>query len=80
MSLAFQGWRKGLVVHGMAGFDYARAKAALNVPDDFRVEAMACIGKPGSAEELPESHRSREAPSPRRSLAGSIFEGPYRES
>jgi nitroreductase len=78
VSLAFQGWLKGLVVHGMAGFDYARAKSALNVPDDFRVEAMACIGKPGAAEELPESHRSRETPGPRRPLAETLFEGPYR--
>ena len=26
MSLALQGWLKGLVVHGMAGFDYGRAR------------------------------------------------------
>lgn len=78
VSLAFQGWMRGLVVHGMAGFDYARAKTVLNVPDDFRVEAMCCIGKPGRVEDLPDSHRSREGPSPRRPLAQSLFEGPYR--
>jgi nitroreductase len=78
VSLAFQGWLKGLVVHGMAGFDYARARTALHVPDDFRVEAMCCIGRPGPIEDLPESHRPRESPSPRRPLAESLFEGPYR--
>ena len=30
-----QGTLSGLVVHGMAGFDYARAKTTLNIPDDF---------------------------------------------
>jgi len=46
MSLAYQGWMKGLVVHGMAGFNYDRAKTTLNVPDDFTVEAMAAVGRP----------------------------------
>ena len=52
MSLALQGWLKGLVVHGMAGFDYARARTTLNVPDDFTVEAMAAIGRIGPKEDL----------------------------
>jgi nitroreductase len=74
-SLALQGWRSGLVVHGMAGFDYARAKALLRVPDDWRVEAMAAIGRPGPVEDLPESHRGRETPSLRRPIAELVFEG-----
>ena len=78
VSLAYQGWLRGLVVHGMAGFDYVKAKTALSVPDDFRVEAMCCIGRPGPIEELPESHRSRENPGPRRPLSESLFEGSYR--
>ena len=46
-NLALQGTLRGLVVHGMAGFDYARAKVALDIPDDFKVEAMAAVGSPG---------------------------------
>ncbi len=77
MSLALQGWMKGLVVHGMAGFDYARAKTSLNVPDDFTVEAMAAVGRLGPKEELPPQHLSREIPSQRRPLAELVFAGPY---
>jgi len=77
MSLALQGWIKGLVVHGMAGFDYARAKDALHVPDDFTVEAMAAVGRRGPKEELPPQHLSREFPSQRRPVADLVFAGPY---
>ena len=78
MSIALQGWLKGLVVHGMAGFDYARARDALNVPDDMTVEAMAAVGRPGPKEELPPQHLQRESPSPRRPVTELVFAGPYR--
>ena len=78
MSLALQGWMQGLVVHGMAGFNYARAKTTLNVPDDFTVEAMAAIGRPGAKDDLPPQHLSREFPSQRRPIAELVFAGPYR--
>jgi nitroreductase len=78
MSMAYQAWMKGLVVHGMAGFDYDRAKMALNVPDDFAVEAMAAVGTPGPKEDLPPQHLSREFPGQRRSVTELVFAGPYR--
>ena len=78
MSLAYQAWMKGLVAHGMAGFDYVRAKTSLNVPDDFTVEAMAAIGRPGPKEDLPPQHLSREFPSQRTPVGELVFEGPYR--
>jgi nitroreductase len=77
MSLAFQGWMKGLVVHGMEGFDYARARSTLQVPDEFSVEAMAAVGRPGPLDVLPERLQQRESPSPRRALAESVFEGRF---
>lgn len=77
MSLAFQGWLRGLVVHGMAGFDYARARTTLNVPDHFTVEAMAAVGRPGSKEDLPPQHLQREFPSTRRPITELVFCGPY---
>ena len=78
MSLALQGWLKGLVVHGMAGFDYARAKTALSIPEDFTVEAMAAIGRIGPKEDLPPQHLSREFPGQRRPIAELVCAGPYR--
>lgn len=78
MSFAFQGWMRGLVVHGMAGFDYTRARTTLAVPDDMSVEAMAAVGQPGPKEDLPPQHLTREFPSQRRALQELVFEGPYR--
>jgi nitroreductase len=77
-NLALQGTLNGLVVHGMAGFDYARAKTTLNIPDDFRVEAMAAVGKPGPISVLPEDFQARESPNTRRSINELVFEGQYR--
>jgi nitroreductase len=77
MSMALQGWLKGLVVHGMSGFDYARARAVLAIPEEFHVNAMAAVGKPGNPDDLPEHHRSREIPSARKPIAESIQEGPF---
>jgi len=78
MSMAYQGWMKGLVVHGMAGFDYARAKTTLNVPDDFTVEAMAAVGRPGPKEDLPPQHLAREVPGQRKPVTELVFAGAYR--
>ena len=77
MSLAFQGWLRGLVVHGMAGFDYAKAKTMLRLPEDWTVNAMAAVGRPGPREELPSPHRERESPNSRRPVTELVFEGPY---
>jgi nitroreductase len=77
-NFALQGWRQGLVVHGMEGFDYERARVELRIPDEFQVEAMAAVGKPGPKELLPEKLRERESPNDRRKVSESISEGPFR--
>jgi nitroreductase len=76
-NLALQGFNKGYVVHGMQGFDYDRARTTLNIPDEFRIEAMVAIGKPGEKEVLPEELQARELPNERRKLEQTICEGPY---
>ena len=76
-NLALQGWLKGLVVHGMEGFDYVRARSTLQVPDEFSVEAMAAVGRPAPIDVLPERLQQRETPSRRRALAESVFEGRF---
>ncbi len=77
-NLALQGTLSGLVVHGMAGFDYARAMTTLSIPDDFQVEAMAAVGKPGPITVLPEDFQARESPNTRRPISELVFEGLYR--
>jgi len=76
-NLALQGMAQGLVVHGMAGFDYAAAATRLQIPEGFKVEAMVAIGKPGQLSALPEKLQSRESPSPRRPLSETICEGVF---
>src|SRR6266850_1613570 len=79
-NFALQGFHQGLVVHGMEGFDYERARKELRIPDEFRVEAMAAVGKPASKEVLPEKLQKRESPNVRRKLSESILEGPFQAS
>ena len=76
-NLALQATMLGLVTHGMQGFDYERARAELNVPEGFRVEAMAAVGRPGDPSKLPESLREREKPSDRKPLAETVSEGRF---
>jgi nitroreductase len=76
-NLALQGTFLGLVVHGMQGFDYERARALLKIPEKFQVEAMVAIGKPGLKEALPDHLQEREFPSPRKPLVDWVAEGPY---
>ncbi len=52
-NMALQGTAMGLVVHGMAGFDRGKARMALQVPEDYDVEAMVAVGRPGDPDELP---------------------------
>ncbi|MRR07388.1 MAG: nitroreductase [Deltaproteobacteria bacterium] len=77
-NLALQGTLRGYVVHGMQGFDYDRARTALEIPDEYQVEAMVAVGKPGSPESLPEKLQEIETPNDRRPLAQTICEGPFR--
>ena len=76
-NFALQGFRQGLVVHGMEGFDYERARNELRIPDEFELQAMAAVGRPGSKDSLPEKLRARESPNNRRKVSDSVFEGPF---
>ena len=76
-NFALQGFSQGLVVHGMQGFDYERARTELKIPDEFQIEAMAAVGKPGDPSLLPEKLRAKESPNDRRKLSESICEGAF---
>lgn len=78
-SFALQGVMMGLVVHGMQGFSYERAREELGVPDDCQVEAMAAVGRPGNREDLPVNLQERETPSQRKRVEEFAFEGSFRK-
>ena len=76
-NLALEAARRGLVAHGMQGFDYDRARRELGVPDDYDVLAMVAIGRRGPMERLPEEVRTKEHPNQRRPLREILFEGRF---
>ena len=75
MSLALQASLKGLVAHGMGGFDHDKARLVAIIPEDFSVEAMIAIGKPGSVSDLPDSLKDSEVPKGRKSISEIAFRG-----
>ena len=77
-NLALEASARGIVTHGMQGFDYEKAKAELGIPGDFEVMAMIAIGKRGPKENLPTELRDKEKPNDRKALKEIIMEGTFR--
>jgi nitroreductase len=71
-NLCLEGCHRGLVVHGMEGFDYARAR--LLIPKDHEVHAMFAVGKKAPKSSLPPELQERETPSTRKKIAEFVFE------
>jgi nitroreductase len=76
-NLALQSAHMGLVCHGMAGFNQSKARAELRVPDDYEVEAMVALGRPGDPDALPPELKAREVPSGRKPVREITCEGPF---
>jgi len=76
-NLALEGTQRGLVVHGMQGFDYEKARDVLEIPEDYEVLAMVAIGMRGKKEDLLEQLQEREFPSVRRPLSEIVIEGRF---
>jgi nitroreductase len=77
-NLALQATAMGLVCHGMAGFDFEKARTVLKVPEDYAVAAMFAVGRPGDPAALSPELQEREKPSDRRPVRESICEGAFR--
>lgn len=50
-NVALQGSVMNLLVHGMEGFDYDRAKKDLHIPDDCTVQMMFAVGHKAPSDE-----------------------------
>ena len=79
-NMSIQGCSMGLVVHGMEGFDYDRARVVLEVPQEYAIEAMFAIGKPGPLSVLPEALQQREKRSDRKPIEQFVFKGTFGKS
>lgn len=77
MALALQASRLGYHAHGMSGVEFDRAREALEVPERFRLEAAAAVGRMGDPAILDDKLRAREAPSGRKAVAEFAFRGNF---
>ena len=77
-NLALEASSRGIVAHGMQGFDYEKARTELGIPADFEVMAMIAIGKRGPKENLPTELQDKEKPNDRKALKDIIMEGTFR--
>jgi len=77
VSLALQATLMGYHAHGMSGVDFDRVRAELGVPERYRVEAAAVIGRIGDPAILDERQRAREHPSDRKTLSELVFRGGF---
>lgn len=78
MSLALQAQLIGLAAHGMAGFDYDKAKSELNVPVDHSVLAMAVVGVPADKSTLPKELQEKEVQSNRKNIEEFAVNGKFK--
>lgn len=76
--LCLEGATRDLIVHGMEGFDYAKARATLHIPDDYEVLAMFAIGKPAAKETLSADLQAKEVPGDRRPIEQFATEGVFK--
>jgi len=77
-NFSLEGMSRGLVVHGMQGFDYQKAK--LLIPDGHEVHAMFAVGKKAKKETLSSELQKREFPSSRNKISTFVFEGKVPQS
>jgi nitroreductase len=73
-NLVLQAQALGLAVHQMAGFDVAKARETLGIPETHDPVAMIALGYPGSPDRLSPELRERERkPRERKPLAEVAF-------
>ncbi len=75
--LALQATRLGYHAHGMSGVEYESARIELRVPERFRIEAAAVIGRIGDPNMLDEKLRPRETPSGRKPIGEFVHAGNF---
>jgi nitroreductase len=75
--LALEASNQGLITHAMGGFDKAKAREILHVPDEYELHAVIAIGYRGPKESLSERNLNREFPSDRNPVSDMVFEGDF---
>lgn len=78
--LALEAAKQGLATHAMTGFDFAKAREILEIPEEHAIQALVAIGYQGPKENLPEGIRAREVPSQRVPVKDVLYEGSFGKS
>jgi nitroreductase len=73
--LMLQGASFGILAHGMAGFDAAKARELYGIPASHDAVAALGLGYPGDESGAPEALRKRNQRRPRRTLDQFVFSG-----
>lgn len=77
-NLALEGHARNLVVHGMQGFDYEKARKSLKIPEDVAILAMFAVGKRAPKESLSKELQAKEVASTRKKVPEIAFEGVWK--
>ncbi len=65
---------EGLMGHPMAGYNEAKVREALNIPEDYHVICVISLGYPGRSEDLDEVTRAKdEKPRTRKEVTENFF-------
>jgi nitroreductase len=75
--LALQATKMGYHAHGMSGIQMEKAREELRVPERWRIEAAAAVGRIGDPAMLDEKLRTREVPSGRKGVEEFVFRGGF---
>lgn len=73
--LSFQATALGLSLHQLAGFDAARLRAELNLPEDVHPAVVVAAGRLGDPASLPDDLRARETAPRERHHVGTLLLG-----
>jgi len=77
--LTLEAERRGIIAHGMAGFDKDAARKQFDIPKEYDIIAMAALGRPGDKKELPMELQEREEPGTRKELDEIVHYGVFRK-
>lgn len=76
-NFALQASLRGWHAHGIGGFDAAKAREVLGVPEGVHLQAAIALGRLGDKSAIPEGYHAGETPSGRHPVGQWAFEGGF---